>query len=226
MLIDDEIKGAEQMEKQYRELGLKDPYGGNFPLFDLLKLPSEKIYWHKPHKYRTMVFLLGRKIENLVLIVRRLRDSLNLPLQEGSVETKNKRYIEIDVESFFYLSFSALDIIARLTPNFYKREEESIKSESFEKQKKWFMEHPKKDQEYSKYLSTNMAWFDDLKLHRDKLTHHHPLIIFQSAKGIVTFGTHRNEKGFINNYPVLNYVNDKASALLDFIYFYNRHFGK
>ena len=115
MLIDDEIEVAEKMEKQYRELGFNDPYGGNLLLTNLLALSFTNISWQTDQKFRTMVFLLGRKIENLVLIVRRLRNSVNLPLQEGSVETKNKRYIEIDIESFFHFSSSILDTIARLT---------------------------------------------------------------------------------------------------------------
>jgi hypothetical protein len=226
MLIDDEIELAEKMEKQDRELGFNDPHGGNLLLTNLLALSFTNISWQTDQKFRTKVFLLGRKIENLVLIVRRLRNAVSLPLQEGSMETKNKRHIEIDIESFFYFSFSILDNIARLTPIFYKPESEGTKSRSFRLQRKWFIDHPEKDPEYSEYLRTRTSWFEDLETHRVQLSHYHPLITFLSKEHILTFGTHENEKGFINNYPVLKYVNEKSSALLDFIIFYGRHFGK
>lgn len=226
MLIDDEIEAAEKQEKKCRELGFNDPYGGNLLLPNLLSLSSDNIYRYTSQRFKTTVFLLGRKIENLVLIVRRLRDSVNLPLQEGSVETKNKRYIEIDIESFFHISFSTLDIIARLTPHFYKREEKGLKSQSFREQREWFIKHPEKDPKYSEYLRTNTSWFDDLQLHRDKLTHYHPLMTFQSKEDIVTFGSHRNENGWIDNYSVLKYANEKSNALLEFVIFYDRYFGK
>ena len=109
---------------------------------------------------------------------------------------------------------------------FYKPELESINSRSFEKQRKWFINNPEKDPEYSEYLCTRTDWFEDLRMRRVKLTHYHPLITFQSTEHILTFGTHSDKKGSISNYPVLEYVNEKSSGLLEFIRFYDRHFGK
>ncbi|MCJ7635243.1 hypothetical protein MUP77_22995 [Candidatus Bathyarchaeota archaeon] len=142
------------------------------------------------------------------------------------METQNKRYIEIDIESFFHFSYSILNIIAKLTPMFYKPVLQGLKSKDFNPQRKWFIKHPEKDKEYSEYLRTNTSWFEDLEEDRTQLAHHQPLITFRSTEHILTFGTHWNKREGIDNYPVLDYVNEKSNGLLEFVIFYDKHFGK
>jgi len=227
MIIDDVIRLIEKDERRWRKLGYKDPYGAR-PSFlvNLMGLDFRDVSWKADQIYRTKIWFLENKINHLIDIVRRLRKALTFPIQEQSLETKNKQYIEIDIESFFHFSYSILEIMARLTPRFYKPPLKGLKSKSFRKQREWFMNNPEKDPKYSKYLVERNSWFEKLREHRRKLTHYHPLITFQSSEHGITFGTGRDKEGYIPNVGVSEYINKTASELLDFIFFYDKHFGQ
>ena len=136
MLINQSINLAEKTEKHFQEIGFKDPYSsGSSLLHNLLALSFKDISIKTDQKFRARVWLLEQKINHLVLIVRRIRNLINLPLQEDSMETKNKHYIAIDIESFFYFAYSILNVVARLTPMFYNPKLEGVKSKSFESQR-------------------------------------------------------------------------------------------
>jgi hypothetical protein len=217
MLIDKIIERIENEENRLKEIGCRDPYAPGISFLYDLSLEVDQ-------RFRIKIILLEDKINDLILIVRRLRKAITLPIQERSMETKNMHYIKIDIESFFGFSYSILEIIARLTPIFYKPPLKGLKSGHFREQRKWFIEHPEKDSEYSEYLKRETSWFEDFVEHRKKLTHYHPLIIFQSTTHGITFGTDRNRKGFIPNFSVLEYINETTSKFLEFIIFYNEHY--
>ncbi len=126
-----------------------------------------------------------------------------------------------------HFSYSILNIFAKFTPRFYKHvERKGLKNKGFKDQKKWFLKHSEIDKEYSEYLGTKTYWFEEMENDRSALSHNHPLITFRSTKYVLTFGTDRNKNGLIPNYPILDYVNEKSSGLLEFIQFYDEHFGK
>ena len=228
MRIDEVIEFSEKQEQKDREIGFADPDGFGWSFLPNLYEKSMQA----DNEFRLKVWLMERRISNLVLLVRRLRDELNLPQREGSSETKNKHYIEIDIDAFLHFSYLILNIVARFTPRFYKDvEREGLKNKGFNDQKRWFLKHPEIDKAYSEYLGTKTFWFEEMEKDRSALSHHHPLIAFRSSKYVLAFGTHRkhsraDKNGFIPNYPILDYVNEKSSGLLEFIQFYDEHFGK
>ena len=88
------------------------------------------------------------------------------------------------------------------------------------------MNNPEKDPKYSKYLVEKTSWFEKFREHRRKLTHYHPLVTFRSSQHDITFGTGRDKKGYIPNVSVSGYITKTASELLEFISFYDKHFGQ
>lgn len=228
MNVDKTIESIEKDERRLRKLGYKDPYGARPSfLFHLMGLDFRDVSWEANQEYRSIIWLLGNKIDHLIDIVRRLRTALTFPIQEQSLMTKNYHYIEIDIESFFHFSYSILEIIAkRLTSRFYKPKLEGLPTKNFRRQRKWFIENPQKDPEYCEYLRRKTAWFEGFREHRRSLTHYHPLITFQTSQHDITFGTGRDEEGYIPNVSVAEYINKTTSELLDFIDFYDKHFGR
>jgi phage FluMu gp28-like protein len=69
------------------------------------------------------------------------------------------------------------------------------------------------------------SWFERFREHREKLTHYHPLVTFRSSEHRIKFGTRRDKKRDIPNFSVSEYINKTASELLEFISFYDKHFG-
>jgi len=220
MLIDEIIDYMENEEKRLKGVGWKDPSGFSRAFLYKVRLLI------KSNNLNTILFFLDYKITNLILIVKRLRKELDLPLFEKSLQTKNLRYIEIDVESFFHFSYSLLNIVARLTPLFYKHQTKKLPTKSFNAQRKWYIEHTDLDPEYSEYLKNETRWFEDFLEHRKQLTHYHPLVIFLASDGSVFFGTHRNDRGLIPNVNVAEFINSTANSILEFLVVYDNHFGK
>jgi hypothetical protein len=222
VLIDEILNSMEKDEKNLKGLGWKDPEASRR---DLLYKAKEQI-WNKSNDLRTNLFFLDRKITNLILIVQRLRKELDLPPFEEPFRTKSLQYIEIDIESFFQSSYSLLNLVAGLTPHFYRHPIKGLPHKSFRKQRRWYIKHTDLDPKYSKYLKSETRWFDDFIVHRDKLAHLHPLVTFLTHDATVFFGTNRNEKGFIPNVNVGDFINSTANCILEFLIFYDNHFGK
>jgi hypothetical protein len=221
VLIDEVIDFMEKDENGCKGLGFKDPEGS---IPDLLYNVKDQL-WNKSNNLRTILFLLDYKIKNLILIVQRLREELALPVFEEPFRTKNLHYVEIDIESFLHFSYSLLNVIARVTPEFYRPQLEGLPSKSFRLQRKWYIEHDEVEPEYSKYFKNSTGWFEDFLKHREQLAHHRPLITFLTHDGSVFFGTYRNEKGFIPNVKVEDFINNTANGILEFLVVYNTHFG-
>ena len=222
MLIDEEIDFMEKEENRLKGLGWKDPEGSNLDLY----YNAKEQLWNKSDNLRTILFLLDYKIKNLILIVQRLRKELTLPIFEEPFQTRNLHYIEIDIESFLHFSYSLLNVIARVTPEFYNHRPKGLPSESFRLQRKWYIEHDEVEPEYSKYFKNSTGWFEDFLKHREQLAHYRPLITFLTHDGSVFFGTYRNEKGLIPNIKVEDFINNTANGILEFLVVYNNHFGK
>ena len=222
VLIDEVIDIMEKEENRCKGLGFKDPEVG---IPDLLYNVKKQL-WNKSNNLRTKLFLLDNKIKNLILIVQRLRKELSSPMFEKPFRTKNLQYTEIDIESFLHFSYSLLNVIARLTPEFYNRQLKGLPSDGFRNQREWYIEHDEVEPEYSKYFKNSTGWFEDFLKHREQLAHYRPLITFLTHDGSVFFGTNRNEKGFIPTIKVEDFINNTANGILEFLVVYNTHFGK
>jgi hypothetical protein len=220
MLIDEIIYEMERFEERLKRKGYKDPEGCMRSL--LYRIST----LNKNKKYQLIIFLLEKKIHNYILLVRRLRKELSQPIFEKPFETKNLRYVEIDIEAFLNMTYSLLNIIARLTPSFYEHPARTrVPCKSFNKQRKWYIGNVDLDPKYSEFFKNNTSWFEEFREHRKHLTHYHPLVTFRSSKGSVFFGTKRDEKGFIPNFDVSKFINLTANNVLEFLEFYDNYFG-
>jgi len=182
----------------------------------------------KIERYRECAFHIETKTYHLLLIVRRLREAVKSPFfRAAGVETKTTHYFLIDLESFFYFLQSTLDLVAKLTPYFYPSRKKKYWAKSFARMRKWFKEYADIDSEYSRNLIDRTSWFDDLKDHRDYLTHNYSVFLFWGAKSPRPyFGSGRNEKGFIPNRDALEYVDKSANSLIEFLNYFNSYFGQ
>ena len=75
-------------------------------------------------------------------------------------------------------------------------------------------------------IPRNLDWFEKDKKHRNELTHNGALIMFPSSNNKWFFGTHRNDKGFIPNYEIKQYITDSHTGFINFLLYYNSHFAK
>lgn len=101
----------------------------------------------------------------LQLIVERIRNTVKSP-KLARMNNKLYFYFLIDLEVYFYLLVSTLDILAKLTPNFYSEWEGNKNTmQYFSHQRKLFMQkqNSKKDPEYTTYLEDNMNWYEKVK---------------------------------------------------------------
>ncbi len=204
-------------------------------LFDVLKQMDEttdekiRLVVREFRRYREYVFDIETKANYLLLIVARLRETSKSPFfRPAGVRTKAIDYFLIDLESFFYYAKSILDLVARLTPCFYPSHEGQLKKHSryFANQKEWLCKNIDFDSEYTKNLIEMTLWFKDLSEHRNNLAHDRSLFFFWAKNPPrLFFGTKRNDKDFIPNQDALEYVNETASGLIEFLCYFNSYFG-
>ena len=168
---------------------------------------------------------LQNKFNMLQLIVERIENAVKF---RELARMNNKLYFRflIDLEAYFYLLISTLDILAELTPNFYSEWEGNKNTRQyFSRQREFFIQNPEKDPEYAIYVRDNMEWFEKVRGHRNELTHNGALIIFPTSKKKFYFGTKRNEKGFIPNEEVETCIVETFQGFCNFLIYYNSHFG-
>lgn len=180
---------------------------------------------------------LSNKFDMLFLIVERI---LNVDYTKAkNMKTKTYFNFLIDLEAYFYLIVSTLDILAKITPYFYsewigKKETKRY----FSHQIKFLKENPNIDDEYAKYLNNNMEWFCKVRKHRNELTHRGALIIFPTSKNDFFFGTKREKKEFVPNgeelevtqtyilnFEVKSFINETFQEFLNFLKYYNSYFA-
>ena len=149
--------------------------------------------------YLLRFFHLQDKFNMLQLIVERIKNEIKF-LKPTKMNTRCYFYFLIDLEAYFYFLISTLDILAKLTPNFYSEwEGDKDTRRYFSHQREFFRQNPEKDPEYARYLNNKMEWFEKAKTHRNELTHNGALNVFPSSDNKYYFGTKRNEKGSIPN---------------------------
>ena len=219
--IDTSQESQKKMRQKYPSRPIEA--GEAFIVFDIVKKFSDK------KKLRPKVSYLNDRITYLALIVRRLRRALSKASKNTILETIQLRYIEIDIEAFFHIAYSLLNLIARLTPELVdETDKKGIPSKSFYEQRKWFMkvENADKDPEFSKYLKKETDWFEDFHFHRKQLAHYHPLITYRPIPELELYFNTEEKEGIMPNVKVSEFVNKTANGIVDFISFYNDHFGK
>lgn len=199
---------------------------GRAYLFDVhLKFAKALSDHHLEQEYLLRFFNLQNKFTMLQLIVEKIKNAVKSP----ELAKKNNRlyyYFLTDLEAYFYLLISTLDILAKLTPHFYSKwEGDKDTRRYFSHQREFFRQNPRKDPKYARYLKDNMEWFKKVRGHRNELTHNGALIIFPASKKKFYFGTKRNEKGFIPNEEVETCIGETFQGFCDFLIFYNSHFG-
>ncbi len=225
--IDTLINYIDTSQERARLMRIKHPHERFEPdevhiMFDIVKKISDK------HKLSSKVLYLNNRITYLALIVRRLRKALDIANKTPELKTIQLRLIEIDIEAFFHISYSLLNVLAKLTPELLDKPVKGLKSESFDKQRNWFMkeENRKADPEYSEYLEKNLGWYEDFHSHRTQLSHHHPLLTYRSVPELILFFDTRERKGFMPDKNVREFIDQKANGIVEFVSFYNDHFGK
>ena len=205
--------------------GLDEVVTGRAFLFDLegkfLQAPMEH-YTQQDCLLR--FYHLSEKFNMLQLIVERIKTEIKF-LKSTKSNTKRYYYFLIDLEAYFYLLTSALDILAKLTPHFYSEwKGKSRTRKYFSSQIEFFKENPIKDPEYTRYLNENMGWFEKVRGHRNELTHNGALNIFFSSNKLY-FGTKRNKKRGIPTEEVETCIAETSQGFCDFLIYYNSHFG-
>jgi hypothetical protein len=204
----------------------KEVNGWRASLFDVEeRFRQASIEYHTQQKFLLRFWHLQDKFNMLQLIVERIRDELKLMLPQKK-NTKRYFHFLIYLEAYFYFLVSSLDILAKLAPCFYSKWEGNEESKKyFSHQRDFFKKHPEKDQEFARYLDTNMGWFDKVRLHRNELTHNGALFIFPTSTKKFYFGTIRNKKGFIPNEEVEACIVETFKGFCGFLIYYNSHFG-
>jgi len=195
-------------------------------LFDVeARFRKASMDYHKKQEILLRFFHLQNKFNMLPLVVERIKDEIKF-LKATMMNTKRYFHFLIDLEAYFYLLISTLDILAKLTPHFYSEwEGDKNTRRYFSHQKDFFRQNPDKDPEYARYLNNGMEWFEKAKTHRNQLTHNGALIIFPSSNKKYYFGTKRNKKGFIPNEEVQNCIEKTYEGFCNFLLYYNSHFG-
>ena len=164
-----------------------------------------------------------------------------------TIEEEKKKHIVLtkttfnmnETEAFFeaYLNafYSFLQVIAKITPFFYKKEfpELKIADKDFGSQVD-FIKNRKKlpDEIFSKYVEKDLyPWYKILKDFRHAITHRDAIFVGFEPDGTVVFLEPPKEEEtrywLKKNKPYVkmeNYVNDSFNNLLDFMDFYTNHF--
>lgn len=216
--IETSQKTQMEMRRKYKNVEAGEP----FTVFDILQKISDK------NKLSSKVAYLNNRITYLALIVRRLRKAIDSAHKTLQLETMRLRYIEIDIEAFFHISYSLLNLLARLTPEFFEKPIKGLKSGSFYEQRKWFIkeENIRIDPDYSEYLTNKTEWFEEFHCHRKQLAHYHPLLTFRSVPELELFFDTGERRGTEPNINVRDYINKTANGIINFVAFYNLHFGR
>ncbi|KON30343.1 hypothetical protein AC480_01405 [miscellaneous Crenarchaeota group archaeon SMTZ1-55] len=160
--------------------------------------------------------------------------------QEVGVLTETSRAM-FETIAFFeaYLNafYSLLQIIAKLTPFFYKTDfpELTIPDRTFGSQVNFFRKHSNSpDSEYSSYIENKLwRWYEILKNNRHAITHRAAVFVGFGKEGRIVFldppknGDKRywikTNKPHVN---LENYLTNNFDSLFDFLDFYLTHFRK
>ncbi|MBI4286237.1 MAG: hypothetical protein HY670_10155 [Chloroflexi bacterium] len=181
-------------------------------------------------RYREYMFDIETKANYLLLIISRLRETIKSPFfRPAGVRTRTIDYFLIDLETFLYYTISILDLVARLTPYFYPSSDSQFKHNSwhFSWQRQWFRNNCSFDPEYRRNLMEMTPWFEELNEHRNNLAHDRSaFFLWGKNPPKLFFGTKRNSRDFIPNQDALQYANETANGLMEFLCYFNGYFGK
>jgi len=118
-----------------------------------------------------------------------------------------------------------MDLIAKLTRYAFTGNQPPT---SFTDHWKWFVEKkPDVDPGYRSFLENNLAWYDELKLRRDQVTHHSALEVRIRAdeaglRTIASTGITRTEGDFIDIQELCTKI---QRGLQEFLCFFDQHFA-
>jgi len=194
------------------------------------------------------LFQLGIKFAMLQVTVEEIKETIHSRFST-LVQQNNRTFYGFlaDLEIYFYLIQSSLDMIARFTCHFYpeshwkeikkdkkKRKEEVTNKkakENFTAQIAFIKRNAENDPEYARYLAENLKWFEKAHKHRNELAHNCALTIFFSRDNVekrdkIYFGT---KLGGAHPRPeheeVVKVIEETYQGFNDFIEYYNSFFS-
>jgi hypothetical protein len=137
-------------------------------------------------------------------------------------------------EAYLNALYSTLQIIAKLTPYFYKDYSPSItmKCRYFSEQIKWLRDNGNADQEYLSYIENNLdSWYNTFSNYRNAITHRASFFIGFEKDGSIVFLKPPEEteklywiKSGKPSDILEKYVNKSFQDFFNFLEFYFKHF--
>lgn len=185
---------------------------------------DQKTPYGQAHKGATAI---DRRISNLHLIMHRIRIDSGVNILPTESYMLNFIYLPIDFESFFVWIRMIMDLVAYLTPLFYKRNG-VIPRNSFNDQLDWFInKRPEFDSVYTAYLKDNMSWFTHLRDTRDDSLHRHFWAYADTEEsGQIMIKRMRGNKVEEEVQSLAKTIGDVYLRFVDFSKFYEEHFRK
>lgn len=142
-------------------------------------------------------------------------------------------YFEASLNAFY----SLLQVIAKVTPYFYEKEEsEQLRrigkgwGDNFGKLVRFFKDNTSIDPEFSSYVATKLKWYETLRNNRHMITHEGSAFLGFKGDGKIVFIDYPKKKfsWFGQNKQTKeleNYLNQSFNDLFDFLDFYANHFS-
>lgn len=149
--------------------------------------------------------------------------------------TLNINEVEAFFEAYLNAFYSLLQILAKFTPFFYKKDFPNIQmcNENFGSQIEFFrIKKDFPDEKFSTYMKNELySWYKTLKEYRHAITHRSAIFVgFEQDDSIVFLKPPEGDETnywFKKNKPsvrMVNYVNDSFQNLFKFLEFYVNHF--
>ncbi len=149
--------------------------------------------------------------------------------------TLNINEVEAFFEAYLNAFYSLLQVLAKFTPFFYKKEFPNIQiiDENFGKQIEFFrINKDVPDEKFSKYVENELyPWYKTLKEYRHAITHRAAIFVgFEQDDSIVFLKPPEEDETnfwFKKNKPsvrMVNYVKETFQNLFKFLEFYVNHF--
>jgi hypothetical protein len=162
-----------------------------------------------------------KKARNLAIITKKEKseDKIAMPM------TTKAWYEAIAFfEAYLNSFYSLLQIIAKFTPLFYEENKDKIPTWNFGLQKKFFVDRPKFDADFSSYLIHKLGWYETLRGNRHAITHNLSAFLGFDEDGKVVFRDYPKSKQSFRQ--IEKYLNQSFNDMLNFLEFYTQHFRK
>lgn len=173
------------------------------------------------------------KTKKLEVVAKKEKAEENVLLKETSKAwNETVTFFEAYLNAFY----SLLQVIAKVTPHFYKIEKsESLRDMTnrfgynFGKLVKFFEDNPNFDPEFSSYIAKKLGWYKILRNNRHMITHEGSAFLGFKEDGKIVFLDYP-KKGFSwfkqkkSTRELEDYLARSVHDLFDFLDFYVKHF--